>query len=86
MSVALSLPGPRILVTGAAGGLGRAVAHRVVQCGGSVAIADVDAHPLDALAAQLANCHSGSNDAAPLPGDLGDVERARDLSARAAPR
>ncbi|MGA2024006.1 MAG: 3-hydroxybutyrate dehydrogenase [Steroidobacteraceae bacterium] len=41
------------LVTGAASGLGEAIAHTFAHAGASVAIADVDAHGAERVAAQL---------------------------------
>lgn len=48
------LQGRRILVTGAAGGIGRACAAAFVAAGAAVALADRDRAGLDALAAALA--------------------------------
>ncbi len=50
----LDLSGRRVLVTGAAGGLGSAIAARVAQCGADVALSDVSAERLDGVAAQIA--------------------------------
>jgi NAD(P)-dependent dehydrogenase (short-subunit alcohol dehydrogenase family) len=82
MSVALDLTGRRVLVTGAAGGLGRAVAERVAECGATVALADIDADALEQLAKEIAG--TAPDAAVELATDLGDVEAARDLPRRAA--
>lgn len=80
MTVALSMAGRRVLVTGAAGGLGLAVARRLADCGARMAVADVDRDRLEAAVAQL------PADTAPplLVGDLTDLETARGLPAAAA--
>ena len=74
----LSLSDRRILVTGAAGGLGRAVAARLTELGARVALADLDEAALDTVAGKLAA------DAVLLPGDLSDDSFASAVAARAA--
>lgn len=77
----VSLSGRRILVTGAAGGLGRAVARCLAGFGARVAAADVTLEALDQSASQL------QVDGPPpvlLAADLADVEAARSLPLRAA--
>jgi len=49
---------PRALITGAAGGLGREIAHQLVTRGCRVAICDIDAQGLDS-AAQILSQHGG---------------------------
>ena len=44
--------GKRVVVTGAARGIGRAVAERFVQLGAQVAVLDIDGSALRALQAQ----------------------------------
>lgn len=50
------------LVTGAARGIGRAIARRLVEAGASVGVADIDARAAEAAAAEL--CRAGGADAA----------------------
>ena len=81
MTVTLSMAGRRVLITGAAGGLGSAVAARLIESGARVALSDLKLDALEELAARLP--------AVPdlpvlLAGDLGDVAAARDLPAQAA--
>lgn len=78
VTVELALTGRRILVTGAAGGLGRAVAERLAECGARVAAADLRAEEAGRTAAGLAGA------AVPLATDLGDPAQARALPGRAA--
>lgn len=77
-SVAQALTGRRVLVTGAAGGLGAAVAEHLVVQGAAVALSDIPSPRLEALSEEL----SGAVGLAVLPGDL-DTDAA-DLPARAA--
>lgn len=53
------LAGKRALITGAAGGLGRAMAWRMVEEGAAVALSDIDGGAADALAAEIAADHPG---------------------------
>ena len=46
----ISLEGQVAWITGGAAGLGRAIAMMCAECGASVAVSDVDAHALDAVA------------------------------------
>jgi len=64
------------LVTGAAGGVGSATARRLVEDGAKVAVTDISADRLDALAKEIG--------AIPLPADGADPEAIRDVVAQAA--
>jgi meso-butanediol dehydrogenase / (S,S)-butanediol dehydrogenase / diacetyl reductase len=63
------------LVTGAAGGVGSATARRLVEDGAKVAITDINADRLNALAKDIG--------AVPLPADGTDPEAVRDVVAQA---
>jgi NAD(P)-dependent dehydrogenase (short-subunit alcohol dehydrogenase family) len=52
---AFSLDGDAVLVTGGAGGIGRACAEACAEAGGDVMLADIDAEGADAAAAELAD-------------------------------
>ncbi|GAA3978773.1 SDR family NAD(P)-dependent oxidoreductase [Actinomadura viridis] len=85
MTVELALTGRRILVTGAAGGLGRAVAERLAECGARVAPADLREDDVAAVAAGMrADGAAGAPEPVPLAADLADPEQARALPGRAA--
>jgi NAD(P)-dependent dehydrogenase (short-subunit alcohol dehydrogenase family) len=78
--VALDLTGRHVLVTGAAGGLGRAVVRRLVQCGAAVAASDLTKESVGAVAGE-----SGApGQVVALAADLADVEEARRLPQDAA--
>ncbi len=49
----MRLEGKVMVVTGAAGGIGRATAERLLEEGGRVVIADLDPSRLEAIAAEL---------------------------------
>lgn len=53
MNLPRDFQGKVVVITGAAGGLGRALAHTFVQAGAHVAALDRDAHALDALAQDM---------------------------------
>jgi NAD(P)-dependent dehydrogenase (short-subunit alcohol dehydrogenase family) len=57
--VSSRLAGKRAFITGAAGGLGRAIARRMVEQGARVFLTDIaDATALDAFAAELNAAHA----------------------------
>jgi NAD(P)-dependent dehydrogenase (short-subunit alcohol dehydrogenase family) len=69
--------GQTVIVTGAASGIGRAVASRVAREGGRVIAADISAERLDELAATLTGLPAGA-EIVPVAGDISDqadVER-----------
>lgn len=69
--------GQTVIVTGAASGIGRAVATRVAREGGRVVAADISKERLDELAATLTDLPAGAEVIA-VAGDIsdqGDVER-----------
>jgi NAD(P)-dependent dehydrogenase (short-subunit alcohol dehydrogenase family) len=69
--------GQTVIVTGAASGIGRAVASRVAREGGRVVAADISKEKLDELAAAVTGLPSGA-EVIPVAGDIsdqGDVER-----------
>ncbi|WP_423462345.1 SDR family NAD(P)-dependent oxidoreductase [Promicromonospora sp. MS192] len=69
--------GQTVVVTGAASGIGRAVASRVAREGGRVIAADISAEKLDDLASTLTDLPSGAQ-VVPVAGDIsdeGDVAR-----------
>ena len=77
----LDLSGRAVLVTGAGGGLGRAVALGLAQAGAVVAVSDLPGDALESAAAHVAGQAPGSR---ALPADLLDVTEAAALPARAA--
>jgi len=51
--------GKAALVTGAAGSIGKGIAQRLIECGASVFITDLDPAQLDAVSAELGSqCHA----------------------------
>ncbi|MBL8590702.1 MAG: SDR family oxidoreductase [Methylobacteriaceae bacterium] len=74
----LDLAGKRALVTGAAGGIGRAVAERFAALGAQVRLADVDVAAAEAAASRI------GAEAAALPLDLADRRSCESAVAEAA--
>jgi NAD(P)-dependent dehydrogenase (short-subunit alcohol dehydrogenase family) len=74
----ISLESRNVLVTGAAGGLGSAIARTVSDCGANVALADLNPGALSALVKSM-----DTSRAVVLPGDLGDAAWAFGLAALA---
>jgi NAD(P)-dependent dehydrogenase (short-subunit alcohol dehydrogenase family) len=68
------MSGRRVLVTGAASGLGRAIAEVMVDCGARVVLADLDAAGLDRETARLSG-RAGT--VRPEPLDIADVPAVR---------
>ncbi|WP_422771095.1 SDR family NAD(P)-dependent oxidoreductase [Plantactinospora sp. WMMC1484] len=77
----VGLNGRRVLVTGAAGGLGRAIARRLAECGAAVAVSDLAGDALAPVAREVAA--AGAAPVATIPADLGDGG-GHDLATRAA--
>lgn len=75
MTEPLSLDGRRILLTGAAGGLGSAIADVLAQRGAQLVLSDLPCPALDRLSRKLGT---------PVPADLSDQDVARALPALAA--
>jgi short-subunit dehydrogenase len=59
----MQLSGRRVVLTGAAGGMGQHLAERMAGAGAAVALVDANAGALASLAARLPNSHA-------IPGDL----------------
>jgi NAD(P)-dependent dehydrogenase (short-subunit alcohol dehydrogenase family) len=74
------LDGKTALVTGAATGVGRAVAERLAQEGARLALTDIQSEPLEALAAAL---RAAGTEAVANSGDIVEPAIARDLVDRA---
>ncbi len=68
----VSLENRRVLITGAGGGLGSAIARSVSACGAIVALADFESDALSSL--------GESTNSVCLPGDLASVEWALELA------
>ena len=65
--------GQTVVVTGAAAGIGRAVASRVAREGGRVVAADLSAGRLDELAAAVTDLPAGA-EIVPVAGDISDQD------------
>lgn len=63
-----------ILITGAAGGLGRAIAHTLSEQGAAVVVSDRDASACDSVAEE---CRERGGDAISLPADLLSEDQVR---------
>lgn len=67
------------LITGAAGGLGQAMAHRFYQAGYHLMLADIDQSGLEKLKTELEAGEGSSGDVLTMSGDLTDMRYAEDL-------
>lgn len=67
---ALSLSGKRVLITGAGGGVGREVAHRMADAGAKMILTDRNLETLNALNALV----GGENGALAVAADLGSAQ------------
>ena len=75
-----NLEGRRILVTGAAGGIGTAIAQSLNDRGAQLALSDLSADDLERLAGQL----TGPGKVTPVPADLTNTVEASALAGHAA--
>jgi len=80
MSLTIELSGRTVLVTGAAGGLGKAIAHGVAGAGATVIASDLAGAQLDATFAELVD---GGASVHVLAADLSSPDQAQDLVSRA---
>src|SRR5436190_14132858 len=79
MAIDLGLEGKRALVTGAGVGIGRGIAHWLVQAGCDVAVADKDPVALEAAVAEIAT--AGAR-VVGIAADVRDPDAVRDLITR----
>lgn len=70
-----SLRGKSAIITGAAQGLGAAIARAYAEAGMGLVLLDIKAEPLATLAEQLSQAHGVP--VLPMPADLSDPERTR---------
>ncbi len=75
----MKVEGTSAVVTGAAGGIGAAIAQRLLERGASVLLTDLDAERLAATAEGLAAQHEGRVEH--VPGDVTDEDHLRVLTA-----
>jgi NAD(P)-dependent dehydrogenase (short-subunit alcohol dehydrogenase family) len=79
MSEASGFQGQSVVITGGAGGIGRALAHRFGRDGAKIALLDLDGPALQAAAAELAE---QGIEALPVECDVTSLDRCRDAIAR----
>lgn len=77
-----SVAGKRVLVTGAASGMGRATAHLFADEGARVAVNDLDPAAVDTVVAEITAAH-GADAAIAVPGDIAGADGAERLIAAA---
>lgn len=75
-----NLSGKRVILTGASGGIGRALAHGLVRAGARVVLASRNGDALEALVAEL---RVGGGEALPVPTDVTAPDQRERLVARA---
>ncbi|GMV05974.1 MAG: hypothetical protein AMXMBFR53_22510 [Gemmatimonadota bacterium] len=80
---AASTPGSAVLITGAAGGIGRALAWRWAREDARLALVDVDVSGVEALSAELT---AAGHEALALPCDVTDEAACREAVGRAVER
>ncbi len=80
-----SVVGKRVIVTGAASGMGRATAHLFADEGAQVAIVDLDPERVLAVADEIRDAH-GADAAAEFPCDVSDHAAIKELVAAVAER
>ncbi len=73
-----SVAGKRVIVTGAASGMGRATAHLFADEGARVAIVDLDAERVLAVADEIRDAH-GPESVGEFPCDVGDLAAVKNL-------
>lgn len=78
--------GETVIVTGAASGIGRAVASRIAREGGRVVAADISAAKLDELVASLSGALHDDAEIVPVAGDISDEDDVARIVAAAGPR
>lgn len=78
----MEITGRSAIVTGAAGGIGAALAHRLLEAGASVVISDLDAPRLSATATEFATA-TGSEAILAVAADASDSDDLRGLIAAA---
>lgn len=81
MTLAISLHGQAAFVTGAGGGIGRAIAIRLAEAGADVALFEIVPERAEETATRV---RDAGGRALPIPGDVMDAEALREAIARAA--
>jgi NAD(P)-dependent dehydrogenase (short-subunit alcohol dehydrogenase family) len=78
ISELISLQGHRALITGAAAGIGRAIAQRFAEAGVELNLVDRDSAPLNALARELTKTGAKSRSSSADLSDKNEIERVWD--------